>query len=262
MLNLSLKITLSSVIFIISYCPCITLADNSSYITLSNQIARKNQLNIVTNNIANTKTIGYESDNVLLKNIDRKQSPKRANSFVYIEGSYKNENIGSLKRTNRSLDLAIGGTGYFKILTPRGYRYTLNGAIFLNSDRMLVNSDNMPFASRDNQPILLPLDTNDIKVSEDGIVYADNEEIDVLGVFTFATNNHLVKESNSLYNTQEADILMDEFTIISGALRESNVSSTKSLAEMLELQRSSAMTNNLMSDLADLEKSVITKIAK
>jgi flagellar basal body rod protein FlgG len=262
MSNFSLKIALSSAIFILSSHSYTSVAGNSSYITLSNQMARKNQLHIVTNNIANTKTIGYESDNVLLKNMDQKQSSKRSNSFVYIEGSYKNENSGPLKLTNRDLDLAISGIGYFKILTPRGYRYTLNGAIFLNSDKMLVNSDNMPFSSRDNQPILLPPDSIDVKVSEDGIVYADNEEIDIIGVFTFATNNQLVKEGNSLYNSKEADILMDEFTIISGALRESNVSSTKSLAEMLELQRSSAMTSNLMSDLADLEKSIITKVAK
>jgi len=225
-------------------------------------MARKNQLNIVTNNIANTKTIGYESDGVLLKNINKKQSSKRSDSFVYIEGSYKNESSGAIKVTNRDLDLAIGGDGYFKILTPRGQRYTLNGSIFLNSDKMLVNSDNMPFSSRDNQPIFLPPDVNNVKIAEDGIIYADDEEIDILGVFTFATNNQLLKESNSLYKSQEIDILMDEFTIISGALRESNVSSIKSLAEMLELQRSSAITSNLMSDIADLDKSVITKIGK
>jgi len=249
-------------VLLVSLYPHIAAANNGSYITLSNQIAKKTQLNVVSNNIANTKTIGYESDGVLFKNIDTKQSSKRSNSFVYTEGAYKNENLGELKVTKRDLDLAVIGEGYFKILTDRGHRYTLNGVIFVNSDKMLVNSENMPFSSRDNQPILLPPDVIDVKISDDGIVYADNEEIDTIGIFTFAHGDQLLKEGNNLYNSLETDILMDEFTIVSGALRKSNVSSVKSLAEMMELQRSSALTQKLMSDLSDLEKSVITKIAK
>jgi flagellar basal body rod protein FlgG len=45
-------------------------------------------------------------------------------------------------------------------------------------------------------------------------------------------------------------------------LRSSNVSSTKAMIEMVELQRSLGATNNLMSGIADLERSVITKVAK
>jgi flagellar basal body rod protein FlgG len=90
----------------------------------------------------------------------------------------------------------------------------------------------------------------------------NDEEIDRIGVFGFENNASLIKEGNSLYESKEAGTLLAEFTIISGALRESNISSAKSMAEMVELQRSVGMTNNLMSDIADLERSTIAKIAK
>jgi len=240
----------------------ISYANNTSYIALSNSIARKTQLEVSANNIANVNTIGYEADGVVFKNIDLKQSPARSNSFVYADGTYNSESAGPIKMTHRPLDMAIAGAGYFKVLTPRGERYTLNGAMFVSNDNILVNIEGLPFASRGNQPITIPDDTVDIRVTEDATIYADGEETDVIGIFSFAEPNALIKEGNHLYSSKVRDILLDEFTIISGALRGSNVNSARAMTEMIELQRSSAMTNNLMSNVADLEKSVIAKVAK
>lgn len=238
------------------------VADNATYITLSNQIARKSQLSLVANNVANSNTIGYEADSVLFKNIDVKQTSKRSNSFTSIAGMYKREGSGNLKVTNRTLDLAIGGPGYFKILTPKGERYSLNGTILVNSENVLVNVDGFPIASRDSQAIFLPIDFQKLDITQDGTIYVDDIILDVVGVFDFNDSNKLVKEGNNLYSSQTRDILLDEYTIISGALRESNVNSAKAMTDMVELQRSVGMTDNLLSELAGMERSFITKIAK
>ena len=84
-------------------------ANNTSYITLSNQIARKRQLEAVANNAANTNTIGYEQDDILLRTVDYKQNSKRDNSFVWAETTYRSGEEGALKVTNRPTDVAIGG---------------------------------------------------------------------------------------------------------------------------------------------------------
>jgi flagellar basal-body rod protein FlgF len=158
--------------------------------------------------------------------------------------------------------LAIAGEGYFKVLTPRGDRYTLDGSILINSDYVLVNREGMAFASRDNGPIILPPEVQDITVAQDGTVYANGDEVDIIGIFSFQEPGQLIKEGNSLYSSRVNDILLDEVTVVSGALRNSNVSSAKAITDMVELQRSSSLTNNLMSEIGDLERSVITKIAK
>ena len=61
------------IIAMLFYCNS-AYANNSTYITLSNQIARKTQLAMVANNVANANTTGYEADNVLFKNIDTRQN--------------------------------------------------------------------------------------------------------------------------------------------------------------------------------------------
>jgi len=259
-INLFIKLVATNLLGLF-FCYTVS-ANNSSYIALSNHIAQRTKLEVSANNTANVNTVGYEADGVIFKNIDLKQSSSRSNSFVYADGTYMSEGSGPIKMTHRPLDMAIAGYGYFKIITSRGERYSLNGAAFLNNEYVLVNTDGLPFASRGGQQITLPADTVDVRISEDATVYADGDEIDIIGIFSFVEPNGLVKEGNNLYISRVRDILLDEYTVVSGALRGSNVNSAKSMTEMIELQRSASMTNNLLSNVAELEKSVITKVAK
>lgn len=241
-----------------------TVFANSTYIAISNQIARKNQLAVVANNVANVNTVGFEAESVMLKNVNSKQNIRKSDAFVYTETSYKRDGLGELKMTNRALDIAIVEPGYyFKIITPNGFKYTLNGSMIINHDNVLVSSNGNSYANRDNQPILLPLDYQNLSISEDGAIYIDGVIVDFIGVFRVENPNSLKKEGNNLYSVRGNDLLANEdISIISGALRASNANATQSMAEMIESQRSVSMSDNLLSDLAALERSVITKIAK
>ncbi len=244
------------------FCCGIVFANNTSYIALSNQIARKRQLELVANNAANISTIGYEQDEVILRKVDSKQNTKRSNSFVWAETSYKDADMGGLKVTNRPIDLAIGGEGYFKVITPRGERYTLDGSMIIDNQNILVNIDGYPYSSVNGQEIVIPQDFKRIDISEDGTVYVDDEDIDIIGVFSFKESDPFTKEGHRLYKTAAADFLLENYTIISGALRQSNVNPTLVMAKMFEMQRSVGMTNNIISDISELDKTVITRLGK
>ena len=113
-------------------------ANNASYIALSSQIARKTQLEVVSNNVANSNTVGFEQDAILFRNANLKQNSKRNNSFTWAETTYRTGDKGGIKVTNRPTDVAIGGEGYFKVATPRGDRYTLDGLMLINNQGVLV----------------------------------------------------------------------------------------------------------------------------
>ncbi len=249
---------------LLEFCFCCesVFANNTSYVALSNQIARKKQLELVANNAANISTIGYEQDEVIFRKVDSKQNSKRSNSFVWAETSYKNADMGGLKITNRPIDLAIGGEGYFKVITPRGERYTLDGSMIINNQNILVNIDGHPYSSVNGEEIVIPQDFQRIDISEDGTVYVDDEDIDIIGVFSFKESDLLIKEGDRLYKTVGTDFLLENYTVISGALRQSNVNPTLVMAKMVEMQRSVGMTNNIISDISELDKTVITRLGK
>lgn len=237
-------------------------ANNTSYITLSNQIARKRQLEVVSNNAANLTTTGYEQDDILLRKVDVRQNAKRKNSFVWAETTYKSGEQGGVKITNRPTDLAIAGPGYFKVITPRGPRYTLDGSMIISKDNVLVNVDGHPYLNVDGQSIEVPENFQRIDITEDGTIFVDEQDIGVIGVFTFVDADPMIKEGSRLYKTQSADTVALNYTVISGAVRSSNVNPTLVMAKMVEMQRSVGMTNNLMSEVSDLEETVINRIGK
>lgn len=238
------------------------VANNAIYLTLSNQIARSNQLEVLSNNVANSKTTGYEQDRVLFNSLNHQETNKKSNSYVHTGGVYRPELQGSLKTTGRALDVAVVGKGYFKVITPRGPRYTLDGHFLINSQNILVNSNGYPIANFDDQEIVIPDDLSTIEIVEDGTIYGDVEEIERIGVFQFPDNFILAKEGASLYYTTEIPEINDDYSVVSGALRASNVNLAGSMSELVELQRSYGITSSLMNELGQLERNAVEKIGK
>ena len=237
-------------------------ANNASYIALSSQIARKTQLEVISNNVANANSIGFEQDAVLFRSVDLKQNSKRNNSFAWAETSYRTGDKGGIKVTNRSTDVAIGGEGYFKVATPRGIRYTLDGSMLINNQGVLVTSSGHPYLSSENEPMEIPDDFQTIDIAPDGTIFVDQEEIAIIGVFGFDAADPIIKEGGNLYAIQGNDRLLEEFTVVSGALRASNVNSTLAMAKMIEMQRSYGLTTDLMTNLNETETSSIQRLTK
>ncbi len=239
-------------------------ANNALYIATSNDIAKRVQLEVVANNVANGNTIGYEQDSVVFKPIEHKESKSKTDAFVKPEGNYKTGGMGPLKVTGRSLDMAIAGPGYLQVITPRGPRYTLDGSALIDAQYRLVNHDGFPFASQTGQPIVLPENYTAIVITPDGTLYADEQQIDIIGIFDFPAGTEIAREGSSLYYANAVPFILDEeiSRLEMGSLRASNVNSARALTDMIELQRSSETSQKLVTDIANLERRSITSIMK
>ena len=250
-------------------CLCIpftknVFANNANYISISNQVSKINHLNIVSNNAANVNTVGFEEDGTRFKQYDQKTSSKKENinSFVRLEEVWQNKSVGPLQETGRILDIAVLGDGYLKIGTPSGFRYTLNGNMTINADRILVNSLGYPFLSIDNQQIEIPQETKNIVVATDGYVYADEDQIAQIGVVDFPPDALLLKQGSNLYSSNKNDFPATNYSVESGFLRQSNVNSVKVMSDMIELQRSVESTKGLIDSIDNTQQLLITKIIK
>jgi len=81
-------------------------------------------------------------------------------------------------------------------------------------------------------------------------------------VFGFDSVDPIIKEGGNLYAIKGSDKVLEEFTIISGALRASNVNSTLAMAQMIEMQRAYGLTTDLMDKVNETESSSIQKLTK
>lgn len=239
-------------------------ANNSIYIATSNSMSKQKHLEVVSNNAANINTIGFEQDNIMFEGRDHKASKRKKDSFVIAKGNYRTNDQGPLKHTNRVLDMAIIGDAYFMVLTPNGPRYSLDGASIIDNTNTLVNHKGYPIASKDGQPLIFPDTYKTLQIEDDGTIFADVEEVGIVGMFMFPNNTELSKEGDSLYVASRLGAPIDDGStkVASGYLRGSNVSSTKILTEVIELQRSSDASNELVKNIGTLERSLITRVMK
>jgi len=140
---------------------------------LSGLNAASSNLNVVSNNIANSQTVGFKSSTTLFADV---YAGAKVGLGTRVAGVMQNFNAGSLETTDRGLDLAISGDGFFRLnqggqvvysrngqltLTPEGYLENAQGAQLLGSNGVIqIPSDGMPASATNQVDATLNLDAN------------------------------------------------------------------------------------------------------
>ncbi|RDE35605.1 flagellar hook-basal body protein [Parageobacillus thermoglucosidasius] len=170
-----------------------------SMITAANTMAQlQQQLDVISNNIANSNTAGFKrretSFGELLAqqftNLPQDEAPRLTpNGLRYGVGARLAEtNIvlkqGAIMQTDRPLDVALTKEGQFFRVLIQGENgtqeigYTRAGAFYLTPSAgnqnvlMLVTSDGNPVLDENNAPIWLPNGYRDIEISDNGTITA------------------------------------------------------------------------------------------
>ena len=150
--------------------------ENALLVGLSRQMALSHELDIVANNIANIDTTGFKADKAAFSEYlmpgaaDQKfTGSDRRVSFVQDRATWIDLSPGSIQHTGDPLNVALDGKGYLVVQTPRGQRYTRNGALSTNATGQLVTSEGYQVLG-DGGPIALQTGDHDISISANGII--------------------------------------------------------------------------------------------
>jgi flagellar hook protein FlgE len=107
-------------------------------IALTGLNAANEQLNTIGNNIANAGTVGFKSSRVDFGSL---YADTQAMGVEVLGSTQSISHGGSLTTTNRSLDLAISGGGFFVTRTSGGdITYTRAGVFGVDKDNYVVNN--------------------------------------------------------------------------------------------------------------------------
>jgi flagellar basal body rod protein FlgG len=145
---------------------------------------------IIAHNLANINTAGYKRKvNSFTRELASQMSDDPDGSVPGGEISINSVfdfSQGSLLRTNRSLDAAINGKGFFVVETPDGPLYTRNGVFQVNPQGQLVDLEGR-MISGDGGPIVVPADVSvqQVNIGEDGSLSADGKALGRLKVVDF-----------------------------------------------------------------------------
>jgi flagellar hook-basal body protein len=141
--------------------------ENALLIGVSRQIALHREMEVVANNIANINTTGYKADAAVfeeflapLANHGHFQGGDRRLSYVHDRATWHDFKQGPIRQTGNALDVAIEGDAFLVVQTPRGERYTRNGALQINSTGQLVTAEGYEVQADGGAIVLQNTDSN------------------------------------------------------------------------------------------------------
>ncbi len=206
--------------------------------------AQLDALELLANNLANVNTTGFKEEKsfftLVNQSIGTDQASESLHSAVHssvrAQGAL-NSAEGSMRMTNRDLDIAIEGNGFLVIRAPQGLRYTRNGSLRLDGHSILTTADGFQVLGVSDRPITLG--PGKVHINHDGEIFLNDTRVDRLKIVTFDSLSSLMREGNSLFVQsagQQAEKVSDA-KIKSGYLEQSNVDPVSSVVQLVEIMR-------------------------
>lgn len=145
---------------------------------------------------------------------------------------------GSWIRTERELDVAIDGDGFFELESKAGPLYTRAGIFFVGQDGDLVASNGMPVAG-DGGRIQVPttVTPDQIRITQEGTVMAAGQNIGQLKVVKFANNQQLQRRGDTMFSAGAALPEPSDARLVQGVREAANVNATEQLVQMIATVR-------------------------
>jgi flagellar basal-body rod protein FlgG len=144
--------------------------------------AQQTQLDVLSNNLANSNTTGYKKMRAVFEDLlyqTIRQPGAQSSQQTQLPSGFQlglgvrtvaTERIftqGALQQTNNTLDVAINGKGFFQIQMPDGsISYTRDGSFQTDSQGVMVTSSGYPLVGN----FTIPVDALSTTISKDGII--------------------------------------------------------------------------------------------
>lgn len=222
------------------------------YTASGSMLTNQARLENIGNNISNLHTPGYKRSEAAVRTfpevlLHRTEKIAGGGSAISspigvtaentaVDENYRVDTQGSLQATDRKLDFALQGEGYFAVETPQGMRYSRDGHFRLDAEGTLVNS--MGFAVHgENGPVAL--NTEKPEVDQDGNIYQDGEIVDRLQIIN-ADGQMFIKEGYNLYLAVPGAALVpaEDTSVSQGYLEESNADLARQMTDLVKVRRS------------------------
>ena len=233
-------------------------------IAATGMTAQQMKVDVVSNNLANMSTTGYNARRADFADLHYQQYA-RPGTISSSDGAMLPTGIqiglgvratavsvvlaqGPLAQTGGDLDLAIEGKGYLEVTLPSGgAAYTRDGGLKRTADGLIVTSDGYAVAPG----ITIPSDARSISINADGEVYAyftDEVQAQLLGQMNLvgftnekgleATGSNLFLESPASGPPNVGTPGIDGLGVLrQGYLEESSVDSVREVTELIKAQR-------------------------
>ncbi len=217
------------------------------YAAALGSLEQEKRLDVIANNLSNAGTAGFKRDGVYFKGI-------------LDQCTYTQMTQGRVRQTNNPLDVALNGEGYFRVKSDQGILFTRAGNFTLSKDKTLVTQQGWPVLGKNGQPIRV--ETSNLRIEENGQVFDDGNEVDVLDIVRFPPGTRLEKARNGLFTPPPgvAPIPATDISVYQGSLEDANLEMVSEMAQLIETMRTFESHQKTLQFLEQLDSQITSKL--
>lgn len=255
------------------------------YAAWTGMVNEQRRLDVISNNMANSNTIGYKKQNVTSQSFDDELTVRindnnrdttskypigYMNLGVRIGETYHDFSQGSLRETGNTYDLALGGDGFFTIQTTNKQgettiKYTRDGSFTVNTEGYLVTKDGDYVLDTNGERIQIPGAQTAQKVvfDENGNVFVDDQQIATLGIVAFENPQALLLYGENMYDaTAAAGLQASTATVHQGYLEMSNTNVIEEMVDMITITRAYEAGQKMVQTVDSTLQKAVNEIGK
>ena len=207
-----------------------------------------------TNNLANVSTTGFRADFEQFRAMPVFGDGYGSRVYAMTERPRTDLTGGALQTTDRDLDMAISGEGWFAVQTPEGGEaYTRAGDLRVTPNGQLVNGAGHVMLGDAGPLVIPPFDK--LNIGDDGTITIQPlgqgpDNLAVVGRVKLVRPDPatLEKGLDGLMHLPEDEVALPDagVRLISRALEGSNVNAVEAMVNMMELSRQYEMQVKMM----------------
>lgn len=251
------------------------------YTAYTGMINQQKRLDTVTNNLANASTTGFKREGLTSKSFDQMLTVKlndlsvpylnegigKMSLGVKIGENYTDYSQGSFKETGNTYDLALAGNGFFTISYTdkkgnNSEKYTRDGEFTMDSEGYLRTLEG-DYVQGEGGNIMIPVETSEVSIRDNGDIYADGEYVDSLRIVDFEDYNNIEKFGENLYNVVDGATETESTAAVKqGYLEMSNINVVKEMVEMITISRAYESNQKLIQTEDDMLDKSVNQVGK
>lgn len=218
------------------------------------------RMDVQANNISNVNTNGYKAQVPafqalmygMLDGIEGEQLPRGSGAYLSATGT--NQAVGSYRQTERTLDYAIVGQGFFALYDPSTdtVTYTRDGAFTMAAFPVQGTGGSAFYLSDGEGRQVLDAAGQPIPVTDPSVKLP-------VGVFNIQYQDGLQRTDSSRFaaGAKNGTVTAVNSQVEQGLLEESNVDLATELTQVIEAQRSYSYVLKMVQTADEVESTVI-----
>ena len=234
---------------------------NGIYVAVSGATSRMQQLNVLSNNLANAQTTGFKRSEVSFSAIEGGEDPSGTNDrhFVKTNQSRPSLESGEYLRTDNPLDLAIQGDAFFKIEAEGEDRLTRDGRLMVASDGLLRTINGHAVLDDQGGAIFIPPE-HVPRIDSTGRIFSNEAELGQLALVGVDPQTDLQRDGNHLFIPPEDVAILGPDSgvrVQQGWVEGSNAKPLQLMVQLVDVQRTFDAMQKAISTYQDMDRNAI-----